>query len=151
LATVSANGDEWRAQFLLGKLYEGLYGSGGATVVKKSPIQADKWYTVAINHNSDDEAMESIADVRRDLEARMTDDELNESLRLAKVWRPLSSVETTKRPIEECFSRRQQEALIRVRCREIYKRTSLKTIASLTVVDAEQVQACQAVHLYPPR
>ena len=151
LATLAANGDEWRAQVLLGSLYEGLYGAAGAAVVKQSLMQADKWYTIAINHDSDNEAAESITEFRRDLEARMTDDEITESVRLARIWKPLGSVETTKRPVDESLSKRQQEALVRVRCREIYRRTSVKTIASLTVVDAPQVQACQTMNLYPPR
>jgi TPR repeat protein len=147
LARASATHDEWRGQLLLGSLYQGIYTGSGA-VLTKSLVQADKWYTLACHHD-DSADVKEISSEARGIESAMTDQELSQSVELSRQWTPEGSHEKT--PIDDCISQRQSQAILRIRCREIYRRTSQKAISALTVLDVQQMQSCEALGLYPPQ
>jgi uncharacterized membrane protein YqiK len=79
------------------------------------------------------------AERKRRLAAEQKRKDAEEAARLAKI------------KAEEDAGAAAERARIRAACASIYKTTADKKVSDLTVKEAQQVQACQALGLYPPQ
>jgi hypothetical protein len=61
------------------------------------------------------------------------------------------SLERKKKEAEDAARAAQERARVRAACAVVYKNTADKKMGDLTVKEDQQVKACQALGLYPPR
>jgi hypothetical protein len=69
----------------------------------------------------------------------------------AEVTKLRSEVEKARKGLSEREQAAAERAKVRAACSVVYKNTANKKVGDLTVKEAQQVQGCQVLGLYPPR